>query len=80
MSCDKEIKIPIDDNKKLSVVAYREELYTSIIKVAVEKKEKRATKKPKKKAATTKKSDGAKKKKAAGDAGGKKTCQKESSP
>jgi len=59
-SCEKEIKIPIDDNKKLSVAAYREELYTSIIKVAVVNKEKRA-KKPKKK--TTKKSEGSTKKK-----------------
>jgi len=61
--CEKEIKIPIDDNKKLTVAAYREELYTSIIKVAVEKKEKRS-KKPKKKAAT-KKAEGAPKKKKA---------------
>jgi len=62
-SCDKEIKIPIDDNKKLSVAAYREELYTSIIKVAVVNKEKRA-KKPKKKATAKKAAgEGTKKKK-----------------
>jgi len=60
-SCEKAIKIPIDDNKKLSVAAYREELYTSIIKVAVVNKEKRA-KKPKKKS-TKKAAEGTKKKK-----------------
>jgi len=59
-SCEKEIKIPIDDNKKLSVAAYREELYTSIIKVAVVNKEKRA-KKPKKKTTAKKATEGAKK-------------------
>lgn len=36
IECTKNIVIPIDDNKKLSVAAYREELYTSIIKVNVE--------------------------------------------
>jgi mitogen-activated protein kinase 15 len=33
IECKKKIIIPIDDNKKLSVAAYREELYNSIIKV-----------------------------------------------
>jgi len=61
LSCEKEIHIPINDNKKLSVAAYRDELYASICKVAVEKKEKRA-KKPKKKAASAKKAaEGSKK-------------------
>jgi len=38
ISCDKQIRIPIDDNKKFSVANYREELYTSVIKVNVETK------------------------------------------
>jgi len=46
--CEKVIQMPINDNKKLSVAAYREELYASVCKIAVEKKEVRA-KKPKKK-------------------------------
>jgi len=40
--CEKSISIPINDDKKLTVAAYREELYTSILKVNVENKEKRA--------------------------------------
>jgi len=40
--CEKSINIPINDDKKLTVAAYREELYTSILKVNVENKEKRA--------------------------------------
>jgi len=36
ITCDKPIKIPIDDNKKLTVMDYRDELYHSIIKVNVE--------------------------------------------
>jgi len=36
ITCDKIVTIPIDDNKKFSVSAYRDELYTSIIKVNVE--------------------------------------------
>jgi len=38
ISCDKLIRIQIDDNKKFSVANYREELYTSVIKVNVETK------------------------------------------
>jgi len=39
--CEKTIIIPINDNKKMSVATYRDELYTSIIKVNAEtKKEK----------------------------------------
>jgi len=46
ITCDKPITIPIDDNKKLTVTDYREELYTNIIKVNVEtKKASRETKK-----------------------------------
>jgi mitogen-activated protein kinase 15 len=60
IACEKQIHMPINDNKKLSVAAYREELYASVCKVAVEKKEVRA-KKPKKK--STKKAAGEKKKK-----------------
>jgi len=48
IACEKQIQMPINDNKKLSVAAYREELYASVCKIAVEKKEVRA-KKPKKK-------------------------------
>jgi len=48
--CDKKINIPIDDNKKLGVAAYRNELYTNIIKVQQDdKKAKRAAKQEKKK-------------------------------
>jgi len=36
IECHKNIVIPIDDNKKLTVSAYRDELYTSIIKVNVD--------------------------------------------
>jgi len=55
ISCTKEIKIPINDNEKLSVAAYREELYTSIMKVNVEKKEKRARAGKKKSSSSSKK-------------------------
>jgi mitogen-activated protein kinase 15 len=61
IACEKQIHMPINDNKKLSVAAYREELYASVCKVAVEKKEVRA-KKPKKKS-TKKAAAGEKKKK-----------------
>jgi len=47
ISCDKTIHIPIDDNKKLTVAAYRDELYTSIIKVNVETKKASRAKKAK---------------------------------
>jgi len=36
ITCEKPISIPIDDNKKLTVMDYRDELYHSIIKVNVE--------------------------------------------
>jgi mitogen-activated protein kinase 15 len=36
--CEKTIVIPINDNKKMSVATYRDELYTTIIKVNVETK------------------------------------------
>jgi mitogen-activated protein kinase 15 len=62
ISCEKQIHMPINDNKKLSVAAYREELYASVCKVAVEKKEVRS-KKPKKKSSGTKKSSSGEKKK-----------------
>jgi len=55
----RSIKIPIDDNKKLSVAAYRDELYTNVIKVSVDsKKASRATTSSKKssKTSSTKKS------------------------
>jgi len=62
ISCEKQIQMPINDNKKLSVAAYREELYASVCKIAVEKKEvrakkgkKKSTKKPSSKKKTTKK-------------------------
>jgi len=35
ISCAKPVEIPINDNQKLSVAAYREELYTSVIKAHV---------------------------------------------
>lgn len=84
-SCDKPIKIPIDDNKKLSVAAYREELYTSIIKVAVEVNKEKRAKKPKKKS-TKKSGEGSTKKKkstksaaAAGEGEKKKSTKKKAS-
>jgi len=43
--CEKTIVIPINDNKKMSVATYREELYTSIIKVNVETKKEKVVKK-----------------------------------
>lgn len=46
--CEKKIQIPIDDNKKLNVAAYRNELYQNVIKVAEVQKTKRKEKKPKK--------------------------------
>jgi len=60
------IVIPINDNKKMSVATYREELYNSIIKVNVEaKKEKSAKKvkaaKDKKNTTGTRKKTGSKK-------------------
>jgi len=47
--CEKKIVIPLDDNKKLNVIAYRSELYANVIKVAETQKKKRETEKPKKK-------------------------------
>lgn len=44
ISCDKQIRIPIDDNKKFSVANYREELYTSVIKNVETKKASRQRK------------------------------------
>jgi len=53
--CEKKINIPIDDNKKLGVAAYRNELYTNVIKVQNdEKKAKREKKKEKKSKGTSK--------------------------
>jgi mitogen-activated protein kinase 15 len=45
--CEKTIVIPINDNKKMSVATYRDELYTSIIKVNVESKKEKSVKKVK---------------------------------
>lgn len=55
--CEKKIQIPIDDNKKLNVAAYRNELYQNVIKVAEVQKTKRKEKKPKK-SKKSKKPDG----------------------
>jgi len=54
--CDKKINIPIDDNKKLGVAAYRNELYTNIIKV--QNDEKKAKREKKKKESKDKKAKG----------------------
>jgi mitogen-activated protein kinase 15 len=43
ITCDKTITMPINDNKKLSVSSYRDELYTSIIKVNVETKKRKGS-------------------------------------
>jgi len=46
IACARPIEIPISDNKKLSVAAYRDELYNNVIKVnQVEVKKKSKTKK-----------------------------------
>lgn len=55
--CEKKIVIPIDDNKKLNVAAYRNELYQNVIKIAEVQKTKRKEKKPKK-SSKKKKPDG----------------------
>jgi len=47
IKCDKTIVIPINDNKKMSVATYRDELYTSIIKVNVDTKKEKSVKKVK---------------------------------
>jgi mitogen-activated protein kinase 15 len=43
--CEHPIQIPISDNKKLSVAAYRDELYNSVIKVNQAEVKKKSTKK-----------------------------------
>jgi mitogen-activated protein kinase 15 len=47
ITCEKTIVIPINDNKKMSVATYRDELYTSIIKVNVDTKKEKSVKKVK---------------------------------
>jgi mitogen-activated protein kinase 15 len=47
IACQKTIVMPINDNKKMSVASYREELYTTIIKVAAETKKEKVVKKVK---------------------------------
>jgi len=47
ITCEKNIVIPINDNKKMSVATYREELYNSIIKVNAEAKKEKSVKKVK---------------------------------
>jgi len=47
ITCDKTIIIPINDNKKMSVATYRDELYTSIIKVNVDTKKEKSVRKVK---------------------------------
>jgi len=42
VECQKNIVIPLDDNKKLTVSAYRDELYTSIIKVNIDNQKAKA--------------------------------------
>jgi len=67
--CDKKIEIPINDNKKLSVAAYRDELYTNVIKVNVEKTKKAARTKKSKTAATKKPARTSSKKSLVGSSG-----------
>jgi len=45
IACEQPIQIPISDNKKLSVAAYRDELYNSVIKVNQAEVKKKSTKK-----------------------------------
>jgi len=45
IACEHPIQIPISDNKKLSVAAYRDELYNSVIKVNQAEVKKKSTKK-----------------------------------
>jgi len=59
--CDKKINIPINDNKKLNVAAYRNELYQNVIKV--QKDEKKAKREKKKKEKADKKSKSGEKEK-----------------
>jgi mitogen-activated protein kinase 15 len=54
--CEKKINIPINDNKKLNVAAYRNELYTNVIKV--QQDEKKAKREKKKKERAEKKAKG----------------------
>jgi len=75
IACEQPIQIPISDNKKLSVAAYRDELYNSVIKVnqaevkkkSTKKKATSAEKKVKKPKEGEKKKDGEKKEKKEGD-------------
>jgi mitogen-activated protein kinase 15 len=45
IACEHPIQIPISDNKKLSVAAYRDELYNTVIKVNQAEVKKKSTKK-----------------------------------
>jgi len=45
ISCSRPIQIPLNDDKKLSVAAYRDELYNSVIKVNQVEVKKKSTKK-----------------------------------
>lgn len=61
--CDKKINIPINDNKKLNVAAYRNELYQNVIKVQQDEKKAKREKKKKEKADKKSKSGEKEKKK-----------------
>jgi mitogen-activated protein kinase 15 len=89
--CEKTIVIPINDNKKMTVATYRDELYTSIIKVNVETKKEKVVKKvraakekktaqPQPRGNTKKKTSSTKKGSSTGAAGTKKTTTKKSTP
>jgi len=78
--CPRVIQIPINDNKKLSVAAYREELYRTVIKVKDEvNKQSRGNKPPKEKSSKSSKAGGAPKQNRAGKKKGTGTGTKKSS-
>lgn len=79
INCEHAIQIPISDNKKLSVAAYRDELYNTVIKVnQVEVKKKSKTKKASAEKKKKSSKDGEKKKSSSKD-GDKKSHKKEKS-
>jgi len=75
--CAKPIEVPINDNKKFSVAAYREELYTSVIKAHKPQPKKAvAEKKPAGEKKTTKKTKKDTTKEGGGGGGNRKKHQK----
>jgi len=61
IACERPIEIPISDNKKLSVAAYRDELYNNVIKVNQQEVKKKSKTKKETEKKTKKPKDGEKK-------------------